>query len=89
MKTKGLERSGLIVLTGDGFNHAWTTAKASAPSALWNQDKIITAKEYAPLGTKALILVEPSKGNNPKKTLTFGPFPKVALTPHPFWTPLW
>ena len=27
---------------------------------LWNQDKIIILKEYAPLGAKALILVERS-----------------------------
>ena len=28
---KGLERPRLIGLAGAGFNHAWTTTKASAP----------------------------------------------------------
>ena len=28
---KGLERPHLIGLAGAGFNHAWTTTKASAP----------------------------------------------------------
>ena len=42
--TKGLERQCLIGLTGDGFNHAWTTTRASALSVEPKQDYYIQRK---------------------------------------------
>ena len=41
MRAKGLERPCLIGLPGAGFNHAWTTTKASAPCVEAGQDDYI------------------------------------------------
>ena len=61
-RTKGQEKPHLIELTGAGLDIGWTIRKAFSLNVEARQDYyILYYKEYAPLGAKALILVNTVK----------------------------